>query len=275
MDLAGGGLDSIPTTPYDGFDTSRSHVGSRSLGHVDVGPLDTDHSMGHVPRSRSLGDERLNPETMLPPIKTRMDIFGVEYIRTDHGARISSTFADGPGVNVEKRRMEEERERSGIGASMRKSRLSRMNSSKNLLKKDKPRSLSPNHRFRGKPIISKLREKYPCQVRSTAEPTDFDSKEYSGVVSVEYNGRFDVLNAVGLNVAKKDAGPDGPVLTPGRIVSQRSLKGRTTGMTYRCVYLDGTFEVLDESKVRHYANIFNVASARLEDGIKPIIVRMI
>ena len=178
-------------------------------------------------------------------------------------------------MNAEKKRKEEERDRDGIGASMRKSRMTRMNSNRSLFKKDKPRSLSPNHRIRGKPSLSKLREKFPWQVKGTMETSDFDSNEYSGVVNVEFEGRLNVLNAVGIDVAKKDTGPDGPILTPGKIVAQKSLKGRTTGMTYRVVYLDGTSEMLDEAKLRHYANVFNIASAQLEDGIKPIIVRMI
>lgn len=144
---------------------------------------------------------------------------------------------------------------------------------------EKPRSLSPNHRFFGrgigKPKLSALRGKYPAHVRGVEGPSEYDSDKYSGVVNVEFHGRLNPLDAIGTNVAKsfpKNGG--GSEILPGRVVGQVHMKGRLTGVKYRVVYLNGTEESLTEEMFRYHAGVFSSACMRTENPLKPVIVRM-
>lgn len=144
---------------------------------------------------------------------------------------------------------------------------------------EKTRSLSPNHRFFGrgigKPKLSVLRGKYPAHVRGVDVPSEYDSDKYSGVVTVDFHGRLNPLDAIGTNVAKsfpKDGG--GTDILPGRVVGQVHMKGRLTGVKYRVVYLNGTEEILTEDLFRYQSGVFSSACMRTENPLKPVIVRM-
>lgn len=141
------------------------------------------------------------------------------------------------------------------------------------------RYLSTNQKFRGvgKPKISVLREMYPLHVRGVTEPSDYDKDMYSGVVTIDFRGRLDPLNAMGVNVAKsvqKRGEGGGTMIIPGRVVGQKHLKGRDTGVTYRAVFLDGSEDTFNETMLRHYAGMFSSACMKTEDPLLPLIVRM-
>lgn len=160
----------------------------------------------------------------------------------------------------------------------RGSRESRSKSAKTK-KAPKTRSLSPNQKFRGvgKPKISVLRGMYPLHVRGVTETSGYDKDMYAGVVRIDFRGRLDPLDAMGINVAKsvqKMGEEGGTMIIPGRVVGQKHLKGRNTGVTYRAVFLDGHEDTFDEIMLRHYAGMFSSACMKTEDPLLPLIVRM-
>ena len=139
----------------------------------------------------------------------------------------------------------------------------------------KHRSLSPNFWGKGKPPLAAMRNDHRFHCRGVAEPSGYDEEKYSGVVTVDIRGRFDPLNAIGTSVAKTfPSRDDGPTLMPGRVVGQKSLKGRSTGVKYRVIYLNGVEEELNEDALRRYSALFSNASMYNEAPLKPIIVRM-
>lgn len=306
------------TTQESGFVTdSPFNVGE----HVDntIGPLEMERS-----------DTPL--ESLFPEMPGGLKPPRISYVEHDHmGARVSQTYAEGPGLNAERYQRtnsmvtnikgvslvdEVERGRRaysapgvtegvGMDSSMgtgtakhfhaddtcKVPRFTRQSSSRALKtapqlskvskfpKASKPRSLSPNQKFwgNGKNKLSKLRDVYPTHVRGVVEPSDYDKGMYSGVVNVDFRGRLDPLNAVGVNVAKgvpKGGGEGGMVIIPGKVVSQKSLKGRTTGTTYRLVFLNGTEETVNEIMLRHYSAAFASGCMSPDEPLLPLIVRM-
>lgn len=305
--------------------------------HLDsIGPLQKDY--GQL--------EPLEPlEPLFPDLPAELKLPRISYIEEDKkfGATVSSDFASGPGVNLEKytrvnsfapgvnmdTSLMEELEMSGransapeltggvqmdasmdmgtgnlldsiksmksnkhfhdddkyaipkFGVGRRGSRESRSKTKViKASKTSKPRSLSPNQKFfsNGKTKLSALRGMYPTHVRGVVESSDYDKDLYAGVVNADFGiGRLNVLDAVGVNVAKsftKVGEEGGTVITPGKVVGQKHLKGRTTGVTYRIVFLNGTTETVNEVMLRHYASVFSSGCMRPEDPLLPIIVRM-
>lgn len=156
------------------------------------------------------------------------------------------TYANGPGLNVEKK-------------------SDKYKTNKNLWGK-------------GKIKLSSLHGEATCHVSGVADVSMYDKDKYAGEVSVKYNERFNVLNAIGVNVAKcvYSGGEEGGTgIVPGKVVAQRHLKGRTTGVTYRAVYLTGEEEDLNEVMLRYYSSVFASASMKTENPIKPLVVRML
>lgn len=188
-------------------------------------------------------------------------------VKPGYGANVAPTFGKGPGLNVDRNILRHDDEAtygtmsSGRGMGLKgKSKVP-----------EARRPLSPSKRFKGKPGVSKMRGYYPSHVRGVSEPSEFDAEEYAGVVKVDLRGRFDILDPVGTDVARAKDGVDGPLLVPGKVIGVKRLKGRSTGATFRVVYLDGFKEMLDEATLRWYANTFNQASTKVENPIKPII----
>lgn len=64
-------------------------------------------------------------------------------------------------------------------------------------------------------------------MRGTQKCTDFDPEKFSGVVSVDFEGRPDVNNAIGAKIAKcvYSREEDRDIKMPGRIISQKNVKG--------------------------------------------------
>lgn len=166
--------------------------------------------------------------------------------------------------------------RRGSRESRSKTKASR---SSKVAKVSKPRSLSPNQKFwgNGKTKLDALRGMYPTHVRGVVEATEFDSRAYSGVVKVDFRGRLDVNDSVGLNVAKNfpQIGDDGgTVIVPGKVVGQKHTKGKLDGVKYRIIYLNGTEETVNEEMLRYHASVFNSACMSTDVPLLPIIVRM-
>lgn len=166
------------------------------------------------------------------------------------GARVARDFASGPGLNVER------------------SKAHKTAASK---------TVNKNLWGKGKPKLSDLHGAATCHVSDVTEVSKCDQKEYAGEVSVKFHERFNHLNAIGVNIAKcvdKGGEEGGTVVVPGRIVAQKHLKGRTTGVTYRAVYLNGEEENLNETMLRYYSSVFASASMRPENPIRPLRVVM-
>lgn len=131
---------------------------------------------------------------------------------------------------------------------------------------------------KGKLKLSSLQGEPTCRVSDVAEASECDKDKYAGEVSVKYNERLNVLNAIGVHVAKcvdKGGEEGGTMVVPGRVVSQKHLKGRTTGVSYRIVYLTGEEETVNETMLRYYSSVFSSASMKTENPIKPLVVRML
>lgn len=161
------------------------------------------------------------------------------------GARVARDFSNGPGLNVER------------------NKAHKAASSKPLNKKSWGK---------GKPELSSLHGITTCHVSDVKEVSKCDQKKYAGEVSVKYHERFNHLNAIGVNIAKCSSASG--TVVPGRIVAQRHLKGRTTGVMYRAVFLGGEEETLNETMLRYYSSVFASASMRPENPILPLVVKM-
>ncbi len=169
--------------------------------------------------------------------------------------------------------------RRGSRESRSKTKASKSSNKNGVSKVSKPRSLSPNQKFgvNGRTKLEPLRGMYPTRVLGVVEATGFDSMTYSGVVKVDFRGKLDPLDSIGVNVAKSfpRGGEDGgTIITPGKVVGQKHMEGRLTGVKYRIVYLNGTEETVNEEMLRYYSGVFNSACMSTDVPLLPIIVRM-
>ena len=221
-------------------------------------------------------DEEVKEEQIFPRIHRAPSVPDKGNSETGRmGAKTSVTYNRGPGLNLVKNL-----DRDRINPSVHQKESDEFKNKRTSRSKNrsipKTRSLSPNFWGKGKPSPSKLRGYYPYHVRETIDPEGVDKEMYSGVVSVDFRGRLDVLCAVGSNVARSTSkGPGmGNTIIPGRIIGQKILSKNPLCIVYEAVYLNGIRETLNEDGLRRESNIFSTASSYNEEPLKPLLVRM-